>query len=100
MALNLVIAFIYASLAWLLWWQAMPTLILRRTKLQAYGIWVMGMAMAMFMGHHMDLWLAHETPHWVLVVGDFCLIGAGVIELIRARRMGRHRWGQCPEGAT
>lgn len=98
MAINLGTAIIYVTLAWLLWWQAMPTLLKHRTRVQAYGVWLVGVAMILFANGHLDLWMANARPQWTFVAGDAFLIGAGITELLRARRMGPHKWTECPNG--
>lgn len=96
--INLGTAIIYVTLTWLLWMRAMPTLLKHRTRVQAYGVWLVGIAMILFANGHLDLWMADAAPQWTFVAGDVFLMAFGVTEVHRAWRMGPHKWGQCPNG--
>lgn len=94
-AVHLATAAIYATLAWLLWWQAIPTLIARRGRMQAFGVWFLGMAMGLFASGRLDLAYSGDAIRWDFTAGDTFLIAVASIELLRARRMGPHRWNRC-----
>lgn len=96
-AIHLLTATLYAALAGLLWWQALPTRIGRHTRLQAAGAWLLGMTMACFVSGKLDLALAGTEVRWSSIAGDVCLMGVAMIELYRARVLGSFRWNRCPE---
>ena len=96
----LVIAMAYGSIAFLLWWQAVPTLIARRGRYQALGVWLLGMAMAVMITGRINLASIGMAFSWPIVAHDLCLIALGLIELHRAKMMGGHRWTRCPEAGV
>jgi len=96
-AIHLITAMAYAALAGLLWWQALPTLIAKRGRMQAMGVWLMGMAMASFVSGRLDMAMSGATVRWSITAGDVFLMGAAIMELMRARDMGFYRWNRCPD---
>lgn len=96
-AIHLITAMAYAALACALWWQALPTLLARRGRMQALGVWLTGMAMACFVSGRLDLAMMNAPVRWSVAAGDVCLIAAAIIELLRVRMMGAYRWNSCPD---
>lgn len=95
-ATYLVIAMAYGTVAFLLWYLAVPTMKRRRGPLQVLSVLLLGMAMGLPITGRLNLAMMGGPFSWSLVAGDVCLIGYGICELLRARQMGIHRWSQCP----
>lgn len=95
-AIHLLTAMAFAALAWLLWWRSMPTLKAERGNMQAWGVWLVGMAMACFVTGRLDMAMSGAPVRWSFTAGDVCLIFFALMELMRARNMGFYRWNRCP----
>lgn len=92
--IHLITAMLYGALAWLLWWQAMPSVIAARGRLQGMGPWCMGMAMACFVSGRLDMAFDGAPVRWTFTAGDVFLMGAAVLWLSRSRQLGGHRWNR------
>lgn len=97
--IHLIIAMTYGTLAWLLWWRAVPTLKAERGDMQAWGAVLTGLAMVSFISGRLDLAMLNAPLRWSVVAGDVFLIAATVLELIRVGRLGFYRWNRCPDGS-
>lgn len=96
MNLHLATALVYASLAWAIWWWAMPPMIVKRGRLQGLRSCLLGMAMACFVSGKLELSMADAPIRWAFAAGDLCLIGYGLAHVFRARSLGPFTWHRCP----